>query len=395
MNYFSSSVLAALSVCSVATSQIPINLTESGLPVVSIDDVVIADFDADGDGDVAVAFQTPAAGWVCVLYNNPPTGLASPLAANTPSFVLLPATSAAPIELFAGSVTAGSTGLLAYGDPGGAPYLQVLTNPGGPTSAWLSTPAGVLPVVSDLEASDRDGDGDLDLIGLIPGAASDTLQVYVNTGGVFAPGVTATVAAGSLGGVGLLAIGSLDGNGSDDDVLIYTANAANPGQIQTMVDNTLGAYGPGAFVSGPIYPGIPAISAILLDELTGDSLDDAVLYLGGFNAYLPNITDPALSPSVPPTQFIPGSLFLNANSGVGPGVLAAGDIDGDGDRDILDGNASAGTLQINLGGGVFAGSSGPLPAPVSAVATGAIDGNSIDDIAVGFSPGSTVLILVN
>jgi len=395
MNYFSSSVLATLTLSCAATSQITaIDLSASGLTPLSIDDVVIADFDGDGDGDLAVAFQTAAAAFVCVLYNTTGTGLSPMLFANAPSFVLLPATSASPIELFAGPVTPGSIDLVAYGDPGGAPYLQVLTNPGG-TGPWTSTAAGVAPILSDIEASDRDGDGDLDLIGLVAGATSDTLQVYDNVGGVFSAGVAAAVAAGSLGGVGLLAIGSLDGNSGNDDVLIYTANAANPGQIQTLVDNTLGPYaGAAAFVAGPIYPGIPAISSILLADLTGDGLDDATLYLGGFNVYLTNVAAP---PTVPPVAFlpVPGAMFLNANSGIGPGVLAAGDIDGDGDQDIIDGNATAGTVQINLGGGVFAGGTGPLPAPVSTAATGAINMGSTDDIAVGFSPGSLVLVVVN
>ena len=181
---------------------------------------------------------------------------------------------------------------------------QVYLNQGGrvfTTGAAISTPfasgaAGIL-------MADLDGDGDLDLLPAIGGGNQPLLN---NGTGSFAPG-------GSLPAGVAIGVGDLDGDGDAD--LVWNNLATTP-RVEILRNN-----GAGSFTSlGLLAPpqGVSPSSVYIEDFNLDGRLD--LLHAG--NLYLND-----------------GGLRFVFNIGIGVGVSVVADLDNDGDIDAVSGNS--------------------------------------------------------
>lgn len=183
------------------------------------------------------------------------------------------------------------------------------------------------------DLGDLDGDGDLDLV--LKHSFANTISVLFNQGnGTFAGRSTYAVGDGPTG----LALGDLNGDGYLDVVVSnYWSNSISV--LINQGDNTFGDQRTYVTGSGPLR--------IVTVDLDGDgdldlayTTDEAGTVSVWFNRGDATFDDPA-NHSIP------------LASGMSP--LVAGDLDGDGDMDLVAGNRNTGDIAIllNRGNGSF------------------------------------------
>jgi len=239
-------------------------------------------------------------------------------------------------------------------------------------------------------AGDLDGDGDIDLAGCWgPYGGSGTVSVFLNNGaGVFTAGGSFT-AGPNPGG---LAIGDLDGDG---DLDIAKSNGFSGG-VTLLFNNGNATFAPAVRVNGP-----RGTADVTLGDMDGDG-DLDIVTANGDNNYTPTVTilrnnglgsfsnqsdlqagglaagvttgdvdgdgDLDIVAAIDGGPYSPDRrvsvLQLNGNNVVrksydvqrGPYTVATGDLDGDGDLDIVSANAIAGSISVllNNGNGTFA-----------------------------------------
>ena len=287
-------------------------------------DAALGDLDSDGDLDAVIA--NAGGGQAETVWLNDGSGgfTAHP---TTPEF------------------GAGNSFGLALGDLDGDGDLDaIIANfSGGPETVWVNdgagnfTPHPITPAFGagssrGVELGDLDGDGDLDAVV----ANSDQGEsVWVNDGaGSLAPHpITATFGAGSNSTD--VALGDLDGDG-DLDAAVATSD-----QGQTVWIND----GLGGFTAHPILAAFGGTSSgLALGDLDSDGDLDAVIasaslvdttekvwFNDGTGGFTPHVNTPT---------------FGGGNSS----AVALGDMDGDGDLDVLVANLDdeAETIWINL-----------------------------------------------
>jgi len=226
-----------------------------------------------------------------------------------------------------------------------------------------------------LACGDLDGDGDLDLFLGHDGASARERQnaLYLNTGNAKFSNATGQLPADTDATMAV-ACGDVDGDG-DLDLLL-----GNEGQNRLYLND--GA----AFFSdapGQLPTDADSSYAISLGDVDGDGDLDA--FIGNF-------------------WFQQNKLYLNDGTGVftdatfllpldsDPSMaVAMGDVDGDGDLDVIVGNGFDGIgvqnrLYLNAGGGNFFDATAQLPPDVidtAALALGDVDGDGDLDILVG------------
>ncbi|HLQ38765.1 MAG TPA: FG-GAP-like repeat-containing protein, partial [Planctomycetota bacterium] len=234
---------------------------------------------------------------------------------------------------------------LALGDVDGDGDLDLVVGNGGINAVWEQSrlylnngtgtftdvtasrmPAGSYDTTS-LALGDVDGDGDLDLVvGNYWGTQS---LLYINNGtGTFTDATASRMPAGSYSTTSL-ALGDVDGDG---DLDLVVGNQGNPGgQSLLYLNNGTGTFTDATASRMPV--GSYITNSLVLGDMDGDGDLDLVVgnssyYSGQSLLYLNNGTGTFTDATA---SRIPAG-YYNTNS------LALGDVDGDGDLDLVLGN---------------------------------------------------------
>ncbi len=237
---------------------------------------------------------------------------------------------------------------LNYNTGGSNGKISVRLNGGDATGSNTGVFSGTQDVMvgltpSDVALGDVDGDGDLDM--LVVNYATGTASVRLNNGsGLF--GGTGSVALGT--NTNSLTLGDIDGDG-DLDLLATNSNiAAGASVVQVRLNN-----GSGTFSGTQTVSVEDLASTVRLADVDNDG--DLDLLTANYSAYTVSVR-------------LNGGNGLGTNTGVfsggssvavgsRPGGLALGDVDGDGDVDLLTANleGTTATLRLNAGNGTFGG----------------------------------------
>lgn len=216
-----------------------------------------------------------------------------------------------------------------------------------------------------LVLGDVDGDSDLDLIAL---ESSGNVSVWLNNGsGTFSSG---SVISPTTNQVQQAVLADVDAD-ADLDLLIVTDQ-----QILVRLNNGAGAFtGTYSFFAGTatysLYP-----TSLTLGDVDADGDLDAVV--SGFNSYS-NVYAVSVQPNDGAGQFSAGQGTVLPSA---PGRVALGDLDRDGDLDVVVQNASNSipriSIRMNDGAGAFSGTgelylSGAGPVLADADADGDLD----------------------
>jgi hypothetical protein len=234
------------------------------------------------------------------------------------------------IRLNGGDATSSSTGLFSNGS---------------------DVPVGRSP--SSIALGDIDGDGDLDL--LAANASSNTVSIRLN-GGDGLGTTTGTFGAGNEVDVNqaptALAIGDID---KDGDLDLLTANSSNSVSIRLNGGDSLGS-GTGVFSGGSSLALSAQPSSLVLGDVDGDGDLDVAAAIAGFG------TSHSVSICLnggDATGANIGRFSIKSEVAVGssPTEVALSDVDGDGDLDLLTTNRSATyPVSVRLNGGDATGS---------------------------------------
>ncbi len=270
--------------------------------------IVAGDFDNDGDIDVAVANVTSTT--LSILKND-----------GTGAFTLSssPNTSVAPLELAVGDVDGDGDLDLAVvinGNP-----VKILLNDGtGDFTSGANIPTGSIPVAISL--ADVDGDGDLDMI--VVNSGSDNISIMKNSGSGTFP-TSATVAVGVFPTA--LAVGDID---TDGDVDIVVVNRTD-GTISVLKNNGTGTF---------TLSSSPAVGASPLSVTIGNFDNDADL-----DVAVANQSDNSASIL---RNNGSGTFTATTVSGIStnPSAISSADFDGDGDVDLAVAKSASAAVSI-------------------------------------------------
>lgn len=282
------------------------------------------DFNSDGRPDLAVPCEgtgnTPSA--ISLLFGRVGSGSAADVFAAADSI---------PVP--------GSPLALAYADVDGDGVRDLLSaNFAGSSVAWLrggadggqsdgsfGPPAviAVRPYPVAIAAADLDADGRLDLVTAHAGCPTGVVEVRFGTGGgAFTPPESLLAGCGPTA----LAIADLDSNGAPDLVVAFHG----AGEVQVLLGQMSAGAPSGAFVPmAPLPAGTAPLDLVVEDLDANGRLDVATIGEWGAS---------------------PGTAILYASEPAGPGIsfgsprlyasatgdrLAAADLDGDGDADLI------------------------------------------------------------
>ncbi|MEM7205623.1 MAG: VCBS repeat-containing protein [Planctomycetota bacterium] len=274
--------------------------------------------DLDGDGDLDLVSANRASSNLTVFFRLGP-GAFDP----QPLVLGAPTVTAEPTALAVADLDGdGDMDLVSANQMSRDLTVFFQTAPGvfGPTPLVLAEPGTLTPPV-DVEAADLDGDGDLDLV--IANLVGHHFAVFVQTEpGVFDPEPLILGGPGVTAGPADVAAADLDGDGDVDLACAYAAD----------VPSTFLQIAPGRFERGPGF-GPDAVDTVLLHDLDHDGAVDAVVSgLAGSSVF---------SSASWAWQRAP---IPSAPSVLAPTAFATGDLDRDGDLDLV--TASDGALNL-------------------------------------------------
>jgi len=326
-------------------------------------DVVAADFDGDGDQDLATANRY----WheVTVLFNDG--------AGTFGSAVILPVGDL-PHTLVAGDLSGNGFPDIVVTGPA-SDVFTIIMNQGSGVFGTPQNVTGDNPIGVDL--GDIDGDGDLDIA--VTFADTSLVRLMINDGNgnfAFSP-VIVPVGQGTLPIPTQVELEDLDGDG---DLDITTANS-NENTVSVALNDGSGTFAPASTFQAGFTP-----DKIALGDLDGDGdLDIAAADQWYFQSgVIYNQGDGSFGPVV-----IVGAVDH-------PDDVLIADLDGDGDNDIVYIELAGIAVFPNTGAASF-GPKQVFPAGITAAGVTAadLDGNGSLDLAIAdeaFPPDVTVLL---
>lgn len=301
---------------------------------------------------------------------------------------------------------------------------ETLLTSGGTFATKVDYTTGTTPV--NIAAGDLNGDGKADIVA--PNSGSTTVSVFLNNGnGTFANKVDYTVGTHPYGA----AIGDLNGDGKAD---IVAANLDST-NISVLMNNSNGTFATRVnyttCATSPFTPTIADINGDGKADITTLSLDSALLCIfinngdGTFASVTSSSTSTvtygspavadlngdgkadvaAANPNAPNAVSVllnngngTFATRVNYSSGSAPRNVAAGDLDNDGDKDLVSVNSSTNNISVflNNGNGTFASkvdyTAGTGPYGVN---LGDFNGDGKLDIAIGNTGTTTVAVFLN
>jgi len=290
--------------------------------------VAVGDFNGDGDADLVTANSND--GSVSVLRGRPGGAFSAPAKFTTPSLAL--------VDVAVGDINDDGDLDVAVGDNRDGVYVLLGTGTGGLGVASTVIPAAEFGGIDALALNDVNVDGALDLV--VTRQLSGTVAVLLGdgAGGFSAPTSFAAIDP-ILTFIGL-AVADLDGDGNSD--LAITDNGTSP---QDGVAVLLGD-GEGGFGSPATFAVGRGPTAVTAADFNGDGLPDLAVANGSSNNVSLLIGNGA-GAFTPPINF--------ASRGEGPTALAAGDVEPDGDVDLAVVNNFSNTVAVGLN------RAGPVP----------------------------------
>jgi len=193
--------------------------------------------------------------------------------------------------------------------------------------------------------ADVDGDGDLDIVSA--NQDSNTVSILTNNGaGVFAP----TSSHGTFVGV--------NGMGPND---VKVADVTNDGELDIVTCNPItddvsllvglggGSFGAPSVFTTRVGAGGDDPEALVLADVTGDGVPDAIVASPTSDDVVVLVANPGASGFNAPVRFI----TLVGADGDAPQGLDVGDVDGDGEPDVVTANFNTNdvTVLMGVGGG--------------------------------------------
>ena len=356
-------------------------------------DVAVADVDGDGDLDILAAnYNTtpgPTPSTVSVRLNNGSgtfTGAQEVSVGSNPNNVV-----AADVD------GDGDIDLLVANTFGRAVSVRLNNGLGvftAPATGAEVIVAGVGESVQIVTVFDVDGDGDLDLLASHYNGTSNMVSVRLNNGnGSFTTPATGADINVSSGAAGFINIEGADVDG-DGDIDLLAANAGN-GTVNVRLNNGAGIFtapATGAEVSVGTSPYGIAVGDVDgdgdVDVLTGNLGTSTSTVSVRLNNGAGVFTAPATGAEV--------------SVGYYPTNIALGDVDGDGDLDLLTANEygsstnSTVSVRLNNGLGTFAGGQEvAVGLNTASVTTGDVDGDGDLDLLTANLDNNTVSVRLN
>jgi hypothetical protein len=242
-----------------------------------------------------------------------------------------------------------------------------------------------------LATADLDFDGQGDLVVALGDASSGRVQVIVHDStGALTIGPSLLPAGLNTAAV---AIGDFDGNGTPD----VAAVSEGDGSVWVFLGDGTGAFTP---LSGnPVLTGLTTPQALVAADLTGDGLADIAVAEWGATPGSPGAVH-VLRAGVSGGALTFTRITPPAGLTVGayPESIAAGDLDGDGQVDLVtadNGSSRVSVIRRDAGGGFLAAEPHTTGANPTAVALVDLTGDGRLDIAVTTSATRTLTALEN